>query len=256
MSPTEFELRAALREGEGDGPDADQVIHRAVEYRRQRRTRIGSGLAAAVVVAGVAVGGGFLIGSGGGVHDTASGSSAGSSQASDKAGQRSAAGGAAAPQRNGFASMASLCPSTVPHLMVPGGGGTGQFGGGSDLLPSDLAAVVVCAYGTPDAPTAPTAVAFSGAAAHELAASLNAAAPVHHGACPDFATLDTRQFVVIGTDADGRQSDPVVVTLADNPCQSQATNGTALRYGWHPPTSVASAFPAAPVTRVPEPQHS
>jgi len=44
VSPTEFDLRAALSDGEGNGPDPDAVIGRAQAYQRQRRARIAGGL--------------------------------------------------------------------------------------------------------------------------------------------------------------------------------------------------------------------
>ena len=77
MSPSEAQLRAALHDGEGDRPDADQLISRALRIRRDRRRRyqtIAGGLAAAAVVG---VGTTVLVTlDGNGGKDVASGSAA------------------------------------------------------------------------------------------------------------------------------------------------------------------------------------
>jgi hypothetical protein len=258
VSPTEFELRAALRRGEGDGPDADAIIRHAGQLQRQRRQRLGGGLAAAAVVAGVAVGGGYLVGSTGGDDRNSAGSSSGVADGyQTKQSTRGAAGGSTdLPQAASDPAATADCPAAVPRLMLPGGGGTGQFGSSDTLLPQDASSVLICAYGPTETPQAPTGRRLTGADARALAASLDAAATVHQGTCPQFRTLDTEQYVLIGRSASGGEADPVVLTLAGNQCRTQATNGTAVRYGWVPPASLAAAFPAGTSNGTPSPQHS
>ncbi|HVU91285.1 MAG TPA: hypothetical protein VHC23_03580, partial [Jatrophihabitans sp.] len=74
MSPSEKDLRAALRHGEGDGLDVGQIIQRGQQARARRRTQLLSGASAAVLVAGIGAGA-WALGRAGGGTSSAGGSS-------------------------------------------------------------------------------------------------------------------------------------------------------------------------------------
>ena len=255
MSPTEFELRAALRDGEGRGPDPDTIIRRANDLRRQRRTRIGGSLAAAAVVAGLAVAGGVLLGRQ--QRERQLGEFQRRRRLRDAALRIRAR--PAPPRRRharrGRSGVGRRVPPDAPparaprrwrHRPVrfhrqPAAGGRRQR---HVLLLRPERRSPAAGLGHGD-----------GADAAEVASTLNAAAPLHQGVCPDYRTLSTQQYVLLGANADGTLSDPVVVTLARNPCQDMATNGTAVRYGWTPPTT--AGLPGADgETATPAPTHS
>lgn len=251
MSPTEFELRAALRDGEGGDCgtplDVDSIIGHAESVRRQRRGRLLGGATAAVVVAGVGVTGAVLAWGGG----------SGSSPASPSRpnGQVYGAMNDASPSAEGLhatngSAVAADCPAAVPRLNLPGGGGTGQFGADDAVFARSVTRVLVCAYGSQElvatSGAAPAGTVLSGTDATTLAGSLNDAAAPTSGAahaCPDFRTADgPQEYVLIGYDSSGAALPAVVVTLGDNPCLDKATNGTAVRPSWSPPASLQATF--------------
>jgi hypothetical protein len=244
MSPTEFELRAALRDGEdGGGLDPDLVLARAEGFRRQRRTRVLGAASVAAVVAAIGITGTVLVQSGSTQHG------AGSSGA--RSGATAADGAAApsnAPAKGGGAnrSLASVCPEPFPRLTIA----VGQVPSSDALFDPAVNSVLICSYGVMPTPTvkptgsaaAPVAKTVTGAAATSLVDSLNSARTAPPGICPQYRTLDNRNYVLIGMDANGNRSAPVVVTLAANPCQTTVTNGKTIRYEWTPPESVAKVL--------------
>jgi hypothetical protein len=134
--PSEFDLRAALREGEGDGPDADLLIAAGQTRRAQRRVRLLSTAVVIAVVGGGAFGATQLGGShesGGSSADVAAGAAGGgqSAQAPGDAVRRSAQSGAAyqpvsgaEPPRAQLKALADIpCPAAAPNYLLPGGGG-------------------------------------------------------------------------------------------------------------------------------------
>ncbi|MFN2519150.1 MAG: hypothetical protein ABR604_08935 [Jatrophihabitantaceae bacterium] len=246
MSPSEFQLRSALRDGEGEHVDPDTVIARArgmQQERHDRRIRYASMAAAVTVIGGIGVVAGVALRGGGKAN---SGSAAGNE---DSAVVRN---GAAAPAKGATAAAAPgamadaravPCPTTAPHLALPGGG-SGQFGAHGPLFSGPVAAVKVCAYpgdGPVTRATSPSRE-LAGQDAAALATSLDAAAtnpPAGH--CAGAPTTDeVSTLVVIAISTTGQAMPPVVVTLS---CPGTVTNGTALRYGWRPPPDLVNRLP-------------
>ena len=151
MSPNEFQLRAALRDGEGDSIDPDTVIMRARamnQARHDRRIRYLSVAAVVAVVGGIGTVAGVALtgGDNGGSHSTA--------DSARKAANSEAGGAATAPSAAGkpiaggpMARAAAIpCPATAPTLQLPGGGGSGQFGSNGSLFSGPVESVKICAY--------------------------------------------------------------------------------------------------------------
>src|SRR5439155_8122953 len=132
MSPSESDLRAALHDGEGGNLDVDQLILGARAHAAQRRMRLLSTAAVVAVVASAGVGGAALLRSG----------SSPESDAGEKAANRShsaydaTAGNKRADAVPGAQGAASgvPCPSSPPNYLLPGGGGTTQFGAPGPLF--------------------------------------------------------------------------------------------------------------------------
>jgi hypothetical protein len=253
MSPTEFDLRAALRDGEGDEPNADQLILHGRARVAQRRTRILSAAAVVAVVTGL--GGGIALlahGSGGESAGNAGGTAGGADSAFGAAAGASAPA-AAAPQaasslaERGLSGTLQIpCPAALPQYLLPGGGGTGQFGADSPLFGKPVRAVVVCAYGpaakaTDRGAAHPARLELADGAATRLAASLDAtpSAPATGPHCPS-SPAGPYRFAIIGLTADGARAGTVTAELTASGCTGQVTNGTAVRYGWSPPADLRS----------------
>lgn len=204
MSPTESELRSALRSGEGDGVDADAVIAHARGVRHARRVRLGSIAGAVVVVAGIA------------------------------AGVMTLRGGQTAPATSahpGAAAAAAGCPAQPPHLMMPGGGGTDQFGGSGPLFAQPVDSLLACSY-PPNSPLRSTRL--TGADAHHVADSLNNTSAYRQTVYDCVAPPPPNSVLLLL--AQGQP--PVVVHVGCTMLDNMATNGTALRSNWDPPRSV------------------
>lgn len=245
MSPTEFDLRAALRAGEGDSVDADAIIADGRARIAHRRVRVLSGAAAAVVVAGVALGGSLL--SGGGNGNREAGSAGGSAAYAHSAGTGggAAAGNAprkaaaATPAASGAASSPS-CPAVLPTYPTTANGVTGKQAT-SPLFAKSVKGIVVCSYSQELGATGtPVRVVLNGDRAAELATSLNSAPTAIAGReCP--ATIDgsSEQLAIVGVADDGSAAGTVTVRLSSG-CSSVVTNGTSIRYEWEPPADVRS----------------
>ena len=133
------------------------------------------------------------------------------------------------------------CPDSPPKLMLPGGGGSGQFGSQGALFSDPVVAVKVCAYAS-STPTFVPSTILTGGSASDLTKSLEQAdkslpASMKCPGGPVPTDGGSRSLVIIGVDKDGKQLKPVVATLS---CPTRVTNGTALRYNWTPPASVAT----------------
>ena len=265
MAPSEFDLRAALREGEGDGPNADQLIAAGQTRRAQRRTRLLSAAAVVIVVGGGAFGATQL----GGSSESGGGSSAGAaggSQAmgpvhgldlrrgtSSNQGYGSAEGGVTAGvPAEAQAKLAGIsCPSAAPDYLLPGGGGLNEYGASGRLFTRPVASVVVCAYGTTFAMSdssrpRPARLELAGAQAERLARSLEQAKLKSTAtSCP----VVPDRFAVIGVDASGKRDASTV--SAELGCGGKVTNGTAVRYEWRPPPDLARRLHALTQMAVP-----
>ena len=247
MSPSEFELRDALRDGEGDGLDTDALIGSAVQIRHTRRVRLGAIAASVVAVGAIGTGAVQLIHgpSPAGKNSATTGFGAEQSMPSaptkrgalpNPTSAGTAAGGLAP---GGTDSQAAPCPTTAPRLETPGGGGTGQFGSGGPLFAGVVTQLVVCAY---PATASPTSIVLSGAEAATVAAGLDAAAKTRSTTLCPYSPTGTGQLVLLATTAGGRTLPPAVATLH---CTWTVTNGTAVRYDWTPPTSLTGLVAAA-----------
>jgi hypothetical protein len=254
MSPNEFQLRAALHEGEGDSPDPDSLIAMAVGARRERRRRITAIAGGTTVVAVVAAGATALIGLGhhGGNGDESPRAMGGADRAVSTAPNSASPGvgparSSSAPDqpqdapKPATAYAASIaCPATPDHLLLPGGGGSGQFGSTAPLFAHPVVAFRACGYpaGTSAGPRASIIAASQ---AQRIADQLEAGATRRRAVrCP--ANIDSAGGTVeiYPISAAGKQFirlRPVVITFG---CESEATNGTAVRYLINLPDPVGS----------------
>ncbi|MDT4981137.1 MAG: hypothetical protein QOG07_3016 [Pseudonocardiales bacterium] len=243
MSPNEFQLRSALHDGEGEPVNPDTVIARArglQQARHDQRVRYGSVAAVVAFVGGLGVVGSVALGGGDNStkasnkgatnYDSSAGQAGGGRAASNRSNQPAAPG----PTADG---AAVPCPDSPPKLMLPGGGGSGQFGAQGPLFSDPVEAVKVCAY-TSSATTVVPSTVLVGGYATDLIKSMEAAGKTLPASsrCPGGpAPTDRGSLVVIGVGNDGKQLNPVVVTLG---CPTRVTNGTALRYNWTPPANI------------------
>jgi hypothetical protein len=249
MSPSESQLRAALQDGEGDAPDASLLISHALRVRRDRRRRVTSIAGGVAVVAVIGVGLTALFssgtgggnGGGGGSADSALGGAAAPAKvpADQAAGAASSAagsssGGSSAAKPGAFRATATgglvdalKCPATPARYMLPGGGGSGQFGSGDPLFPDTVAAMKVCGY--PQAAGAhPRTHVYDKPTSTRIVTTLNSARDTATNASCAVAHVVPGTIEILAVDSRGRTLKPVVITLR---CRdSQATNGTAVRY--------------------------
>jgi hypothetical protein len=270
MSPSEDQLRAALRHGEDDlGPiSADRIIARAAEIRHRRRIGVASALAAAAVVAGIGTGIGISATSG---HTAASNRSAESlangGSAPSAPNKNAAAGNAAGGAPVAGTSGAVACPRVMPDRRVPEGGETtGSF------FTGPVAAFDLCLYPQLARPTTsatsrlPLHTTISGTDAAQLARSLDAAATSPDPKpCPLIRSANVAELVMTpfgtnnGAAATLVRMPPIVAYVFDNPCNQPVSNGTAVRYNWTPPPALrpfleaalssASAVPSTPTEK-------
>jgi hypothetical protein len=263
MSPSESELRAFLRGGEGETPDADALIAHARAVRHNRRVRLAS-VAGAVIVVGAVSAGAVALGQDDG-HPTAGSPPPATAQHQPTNGDTHEAPSRPAPSHIASTAVPShvgpstgrtgpnaTCPAIPPHLMLPGGGGTGQFGGDGPLFDGTITSMQICGYaarGTGGAVQFSRATLVTGSRAGEIATSLNAAS-TKQLMPPCQPPMRTSALVIYAKTASGVASKPVVV---DYSCGGSATNGTAVRYDWTPPPAVATALDAltTPVPALP-----
>lgn len=248
MSPTEFDLRAALRDGEGDELDAERVVAGARAYRARRRSRILS--TAATVVCVAAVGGvvAGLVGTGG---DTGHGSGLAGPATAPTGGPSGANGrtyGAGpVPRLNQPYNTTTLalpgCPAALPATKPPAGNSTGE------LLPAPIRSFVVCSYGSPQrtgGSATPTRLLVTGNEAVALAESLRTAATHPLGiSCPAPSQSRTYSLAMIGVVAPGRTLPAITATFTLPACDVVVSSDTAVRYGWRPPPALLEQLGAA-----------
>jgi hypothetical protein len=238
MSPNEADLRAALHAGEGDPLDPETVLSAARAARSQRRVRAASAAGAALLVGAIGTGIGLAD-----LHSSTNPAAAGASSrnagsnANEPSSSAQALYGSTAPAPAQRALGTLTCPKTPAHYLLPGGGGTGQFGGNSPLFSGPVAAMKLCMYPANGAAT-PRTFVLEGGDAQSVANSLNAApTSVSQRMCPDVMPEDEFTFEMLAVTADGAKLRPVV---AQPGCRGQVTNGTAVRFGWSAPRSFTS----------------
>jgi hypothetical protein len=262
MSPSESDLRAALRQGEEAGfeVNADAIMHEG-QAIRARRVRIMSGAAVAVVVAAGAVGLAAARG-GGGTSATAdsTGSNAdGSVRHGVVANPPVVAPNASLPSNvpvpgaggGAHVSAEAQCPASAPHLLLPGGGGTGQFGANGALFAKPVKTLVVCSYESTTG-SAPARLVLSSHTATQVVASMeNAPEATAPTPCDPGPTTTTRLLDFIGVTSSGATLPQVTATVTFPACNVQVTNGTAVRSGWTPPASLTDQLRGLSPPKVP-----
>lgn len=224
MSPSEEQLRAALREGEGPGLDAGVIASRAESWRREhraRRTRLLASAAAAVVVAGIGIGTGLVLANDS-TTKTAS-TSGGNADSTYGSGTGSSAG-----QVPATASGASCAQSLGPPAAT-----TKSSAGSLVTQPSD--SVLLCGYrkGTRSLMIRdgrPVALTLGGAQASQVVYALEHAGEqaVPHN-CP--TTLENAGLVAVHVGSDP----PITIDLG---CSRTLYTDTVIKYGWQPPAFV------------------
>lgn len=254
MSPNEFQLRAALHDGEGDRVDPERVILRVQRARRERRARLLSVAAAIIVVGGVATGGTYLLSgshnedagsastNGGGAPQGANGAASEAPAApSPAAAGTSRAGGAdfngqttgapAAPPAVRATLQQLSCPPTRPTLTPP----TSAYHAGP-LFAHVVTALKVCGY-----PHGSTGVGGSleltGSAAHDLAASLARAST---GPPKTLCVGNPAEAAGLYLVAVTRAGAPMSPVRVDMDCGATIFTDTAIRYLWRPPVEIAA----------------
>jgi len=240
MSPSEGQLRAALHEGEGDTVDAGALIEHASWVRRERRRRVYlvAGTVAAVAVIGVGVA--SFVGNGGNKTDSAEGAASHSVKSiagnAPPATSRPSGGRSGASVSGGHVKHNAVprrapgeCPAAAPRYLLPGGGGSGQFGASDPLFSHNVDTIVVCAYPA-EASQRARRVELSTTQSAKLAESLESSPSsmtVPGRKCANVDTLGGT-LDLMATDENGVASKPVLITLG---CpRNTATNGTAVRY--------------------------
>lgn len=239
MSPSESQLRAALKQGEGDsGLDPDAIIGKAVAFRRQRqqrRVRVAGVLGVVAIVGGIGIG---LAATSGGNNNTALPASSQRATASDElrnmpaapSAPKGSAGsltgsdyGGAVAGGGGMAPSTSGCPAKPVRYLVPGGGGTGQFGSRSPLFEQPVERLTICRY-SPETNAFQSSSAIGGAEARALVTRLNAS--TSRPAATDCVTPVSVE--ILANDASGAALTPLTVIGS---CQQvMVTNGTAIRF--------------------------
>lgn len=257
MSPTEFDLRAALRDGEGDGLDVDRVVADGHARRARRRVQLLSTAAVVTLVAVVGTGGALIGGGSSGNNSSdslavknASGAASQNQRAAapnDKSAAtttRAAAGGSAKAPGIADRAAAVACPTSLPRRLLPGGGSPGQFGADGPLFADPVDSIVVCSYGSAVRTTGgltPARLVLTGQNAMKLASSLEHASKTPLKLpCPEIRTTDQRALAIIGVTAAGKTMPAITTTLTD--CNSPVTNGTAVRYNWNPPPNLGTVL--------------
>jgi hypothetical protein len=259
MSPSENQLRAALSDGEGPKPDADAIIGKAlvVKYERhRRRVRVAGVLGVAAVVGGVGVGLAATQGS-----DRSNAGSDYRAPAHPAAAGQASNGGAEygsaelAPQNNTTvqggaggaggvtATGTSTCPSKPVRYMLPGGGGTDQFGGRTSLFTEPVERLTVCAYSAESDVLQSTDV-ITGDDARSFVAKLDASTA--KASATDCVTPINLEIVAV--DTNGAALTPL--TVVGTCQQAMVTNGTAVRYA---SISAFAPYVATPSSVTPPP---
>ncbi len=260
MSPSEDELRGALRDGEGERPDVDRIVAAGVAARARRRTRLAQ-VAAAVALVVAAGGITTAVVRGGDDPRTTSADGAGRAEQQQRGGDGAAngtsgtAGIAPGEPTPGLPAPSSLsptpatspraaaCPPRFPLRALPGGG-TARAGSGP-LFDRPAVAITVCGYGSPLLRAEPARLVVTGAQATTLQRSLENARTTPAGAaCTAVRASETNELAFLGVDAAGASLRTVTTTLTLPVCDNRTTNGSAVRFGWVPPSELSARLVA------------
>lgn len=189
MSPSESELRASLRAGEGERLDVDAVVAHARAARRDRRRNLAA--IGGAVVAVLAVGGVIT----------------GVQLSRDDHKTTGAGGPSSTPQ------VSVSCPGSAP--VMPHGNGAGP------LFPDDVTSIKVCAY---QVQRLSASKDVTGPAARSYAQQFNAL-PTRRGAqmCPQYLTQITVALIPV------TPSGPAPTVVGQVGGCGTMSNGTASR---------------------------
>lgn len=227
MSPSEFDLRAALREGEGEIPAVHRVIAQAQRRQRERRQRIRS-VAVGVSVAAVMVGGFTALALNRPVENAGGADGAAYAPADAGSGTERAPQVTSRPESSttagslpavGHGVADAGCPATLPDL-ARGYSTTGRLFAADS---STFTSVTVCRYASGRTATADAATVLDGEAGRQFANQLEAGAREAR----DCLTPGPYAYAVLARDASGH--DDVVVAMGG--CRNyDVTNGAVDRY--------------------------
>ncbi|WP_375499504.1 hypothetical protein [uncultured Jatrophihabitans sp.] len=238
MSPSESDLRAALRDGEGDyRPDVDALVAHIRAGRGQRRTRVLGIAAAVIVVVAAAVGGAVIWGGSEGNQQSADPSASASHFHS-----RPLSVTPSSPATSSPGAVSVTCPSSAPRpidppVRVP------TTAPKMAMFTAPVHTLVVCSY--TDA-AAPRQVTLTGSAATALTDSIEGASPARQPIlCPDIATGETTLLALIPVTGDGTVLPTVTTDISVPDCNEPISNGTAARYNWRPPATLKAQLAAA-----------
>jgi hypothetical protein len=207
VSPSESELRAALREGEGEGVDVDAQIRHALRSRRDRRrtfAAIGGAVAAVLAVGGVVTA--VQVG-----RDE-------SPRAVPPVGAPTRAAGSTP-----VAPVPAACPARPPDPFS-----LRAFAAGH-LFPDHVTAMRVCVYGT--GPLTESAL-LGAPTAQYWTRRFNALRPAGGPMpCPGPPPHSSRQWLVMLPVTHDSPARPVVGTIGFGNC-GMTTNGLTTRFAW------------------------
>ncbi|MDT4939907.1 MAG: hypothetical protein QOG80_3578 [Pseudonocardiales bacterium] len=230
MSPSEDQLRSALRHNEGGGLDVEQIVARAESARRERRVRLASAAAVVAIVAGV--------GTGVGITTRNSHSSTASKSADGySVGAGAAARGTAAPSAVNGPVTVIPCAAQLHVPAVAVGTDTSR-----PFFSAGVSAVTVCAYRftgfavvrTDGNSGEPITATYAGADAAAIVTSLEQAKPTPSGAsCGAIQANGVYAIAVLARYASGAVADPVIVGVG--PCSGEVHNAHTSRYDWTQP---------------------
>ena len=254
MSPTEHDLRAALRDGEGDGPDPSRIVALGQQARAHRRTQLLNAAVITVIVAALGTGGTLLLNRDGHDQNSADKSAAGPVDSrtgtfggANAAGGSAASAGAARVPRHPAphaatqppAKGATDCPAAAPATPTAAPGtGTGNSSG--PLFRGSPVRLAICVYADTSG-SRPAAIALTGPDAQAVAASLESAPTSRRPVmCPNYRLAGERTALITGFGADGQQLGTVTASLDRPACAVVVTNGTQMRYGWTPPSELTT----------------
>lgn len=262
MSPSESDLRAALRHGEhADDLDVDGIVA-AGRAARGRRTRLLSAAAAAVVVAGVGVGVSLTAGGGNGptgpvaersrtAPSTSSHRPAGTTQAVTG---KSPGPAVVQPDINQGTQTVTTPFSNCspPSLHSPHGGtiaGTPSVDTSGPLFPRAVTKIDVCVNGATlqVSGSAASQVTLTGSSADTVVASLQRT--TRHAAqrpCPAVAVHPDYSIAIVGYDAAGTAMPEVASVVRTGACDTTVTNGKVTRHDWTIPAVLANLIHTRP----------
>ena len=251
MSPSEADLRAALRDGEGDGVDPYDIISNVRHARARRRSMLLSA-AAAVVVAGTVAGVTALVhGTGPGSPSSATANGAATHGSMSGGGSTAASSRPAAekPSRPGLGREPGM--QIAPVCGPAGASPADRAHSFGSLLAGPVDEFVVCAHSIAAAP--PTSVAhqvrITGQAAGLLAESIrNLTATSMPPGCPQVMSTGNPALDIVPITRAGKYLPTLTARIGLPVCSTTVTNGRITRYDWHIPPRVAALLPRTPGT--------